>query len=201
MRVALCQPNTCPNIFWGFGHLHLWSFDWRIPEKGSGFEIKAFFFSSWVDPAFVCCGRFLWKDEQTDLPVITTDTACVCVNQKQVCVRLPSKNSAELVSSCIWKVTVWKPELQLNNVLVSDGAHQLFLVARDVTESRVGSIIKALITQNIDDNPLDQKMGAPVYIGHETQAGFLNTVYCWVQWFSSTVAFREKSAMSTTPPQ
>lgn len=61
------------------------------------------------------------------------------------------------MSSCIWKVTVWKPELHLNNVLITDGAQQVFLVARDVTETRVGSIIKALITQNIDDNPLGHK--------------------------------------------
>lgn len=82
---------------------------------------------------------FLWEDEQTDLPVIITDTACVCESEAGVC--WPGKNTAELVSSCMWKVTVWKPELQLNNVLGSDGAQQVFLVARDVTETRVGSII------------------------------------------------------------
>lgn len=78
----------------------------------------------------------------------------------------------------MWKVTDWKSELQLNNVLRSDGAQQVFLVAKDVSESRVGSIIKALITQNIDDNPLDQEMEAAVYIGHESQARSLNIVNC-----------------------
>lgn len=119
---------------------------------------------------------FLWEDEQTDLPVIITDTACVC--ESEAGVRQPGKNTAELVSSCMWKVTVWKPELQLNNVLGSDGAQQVFLVAKDLTETRIGSISQAIITQNIDGNPSDQEMEAAVYISHETRAGFLNTVYC-----------------------
>lgn len=46
-----------------------------------------------------------------------------------------------------------------------------FLVAKDVSETRVGSTIKALITSSIDDNTLDQEMEEAVYTGHETLAG------------------------------
>lgn len=67
---------------------------------------------------------------------------------------------------------MWKPELQPNNVLISDGAQQVFSVARDVSETRLSSIIKALITQSIDDNPSAQELEAAVYIGHEIEAVF-----------------------------
>ena len=60
------------------------------------------------------------EDEQTDLPVMITDTACVCESEAGVCSL--GKNTTELVSSCMRSVTVWKPELRLNNVLISHGA-------------------------------------------------------------------------------
>lgn len=170
MRVALCQPNT--NISWGFGHLYLWSFDWRIPENGSGFEIKALIFPhEWIQPSSsVDISLGGWANRPTSHHHWCSMCACVCVNQKQVCVSL-----VKIVPSWCPAVSgrwlVWKPELQLNSVLISDGAQQVFFVAWDVTEIRVGTIIKVLITQNIDDNPLDQEMWAAIYTGHETKAG------------------------------
>lgn len=47
----------------------------------------------------------------------------VCANQKQVWFGLV-RNPAELVSNCMWKVASWKPELPLNNALISCGAQQ-----------------------------------------------------------------------------
>lgn len=74
----------------------------------------------------------LWEDEQTGLPVIITDTACVC--ESEAGVFQAGENTAELMSIWIWKVTVWKPELQLNNVL--RWYFTVFLVAKDVSETR-----------------------------------------------------------------
>lgn len=52
----------------------------------SAFEIKASSFSSWVDPAVLRRGRLLREeeDEHTDLPVIISDTACVCESEAGV---------------------------------------------------------------------------------------------------------------------
>lgn len=73
---------------------------------------------------------FLWENEQTDLPDIITDTACVCESEAGVC--SPGENAAELVSSRIWTLKVWKPELQANDGLVSDG----FLVLPEMSLKR-----------------------------------------------------------------
>lgn len=88
MSVAICQPNT--DIFGGFRHLYLWSTDWRMAKRQISLWNKSLHFSSWVDPAFTLWRTFLWEDEQPGLPVIITDTACVCESEAGAC--WPGKN-------------------------------------------------------------------------------------------------------------
>lgn len=95
---------------------------------------KYLHFSIWVDPAFLRCGRFSGR---------TSKQTCqrsslirhVCVNQKQVCVRLVKM----LQSSCPAASGRWKSG-NLSCRPTTGSYQMVFLFARDVTETGVGGI-------------------------------------------------------------
>lgn len=101
---------------------------------------------------------------------------CVCESEAGVCEpgKIINKNKNKFCRVCVQlylegdRVEIWAAGEQCAHIRWCSA---VFLVAKDVRETRVGSIIKVLITLSIDNKPLDQEMEAAVYTGCETQAG------------------------------
>lgn len=102
MRVAICQLN--PNIFLMIRSSA--SLKYRLmmnSRKWVRLWNKYLHFSIWVDPAFLRCGRFSGRMSKQTCQ-ISSLIRHVCVNQKQVCVRLVKT----LQSSCPAASGRWK---------------------------------------------------------------------------------------------
>lgn len=135
-----CRLTTKSKHIWGIrssASLKYWqmnSWNW------SAFEIKASSFSSWVDPAFLRCGRPLREDEHTDLPVIISDTACVCESEAGVV--WPGKKS------CRARVRLYVEGDGVETWAAAEQcAHIGWCSTVLLVETGVGRIIKALIAR------------------------------------------------------